>query len=192
MKITFCSRISAHLELWLETVACVCVDGEKCEELWLKFRPAEFPSSVYSLCTLYARPFSERQLLCTFLSHRKSVSFQVNRSWTNTSSVTCSHPNSSCSMFVCSHEHFQRHLKPFCFWGSCCLLPNTCFNAVNTQSGHVSFVCVCVYITLYANAAFVQPNAFKYNNTVVLDHVRTWMSTEFQTYLRHLKWYALI
>lgn len=127
-----------------------------------------------------------------FLFHRKSVSFQVNRSWTNTSSVTCSHQNSSCSMFVCSHEHFQRHLKPFCFWGSCCLLPNTCFNAVNTQSGHVSFVCVCVYITLYANAAFVQPNAFKYNNTVVLDHVRTWMSTEFQTYLRHLKWYALI
>lgn len=33
---------------------------------------------------------------------------------------------------------------------------SNCFNAVNTQFGHISFLCVCIN-TLYENAAFVNP-----------------------------------
>lgn len=92
--------------------------------------------------------------------------------------------------------HSEAFVYDFCFWGSRCLLPTICFNAVNTQSGHVSFVCVClcVCITLYANAASVQSNSLKNNSTIVQKSCQDLNVTEFETYFRrlHLKWYAYI
>lgn len=60
---------------------------------------------------------------------------------------TCYNKDSTCSLFVFVltgiSEAFEAILLVnFAFEAVAVYSPTTCFNAVNTQSGHVSFVCV--------------------------------------------------
>lgn len=86
-------------------------------------------------------------MFCAFLFHCGSVSFQITWSRTNTFSVhfpTCSHQDSLCLLFVFVLIGMSEASKAiFAFKAVAVYSPPPVFNAVNTQSGHVGFVCVC-------------------------------------------------
>lgn len=163
-----------HSLEWLETVARLCAD------LCLSSRL----QSSHRLCTGTLDHLQNRNF-CALLFHRtRRVSFQVNQSWTNTFPNVFSRGLAVFTLCVCSHWHFRDVWSRFAFKAVAVYsppsvlmlwIPNLDMLALYAC---VCCECVCVWvnITLYANAASVQSNSLKYNNTIVPNRVETWMS----------------
>lgn len=141
----------------------------------------EWPETVAHVCRgweINSQLSSELQNQDCFTFSYSPVSFQVNQSWANTFSLP--------SLFI--YIYIKKTCSPFAyFWGisgpfyefsfggSCCLLPPSVFNAVNTPPAHISFMCITWIINQFFCST--EKQSLHFVNRALQNHEGAWFNS---------------